>query len=100
VLELNSISRVFGINLFGYQQTTIALLSINNNNDRALGRIANPSSLLVDNNLAVRQLSSYIANSAPEIAVPLRTVMADIVIIVDTTFNLNLADFNTVTFLI
>jgi hypothetical protein len=54
---------LFGLNLFGDAAVNRYLLSIVGNNERAVGRVYNPSALLLNNTAAVRQLSSFISNS-------------------------------------
>lgn len=88
ISALNQLAGVFCINLFGAQLTTAELLRINNQNDRALARIGNPDSLLNSTSLAVTQLSSYIANSAPALPVSLFTVNSDIVFVLDVGLRL------------
>lgn len=53
---------VFGINLNGNAIVSRYLLPIVGNNERFVGRVGNPSALLVENTLAIRQLSSAISS--------------------------------------
>ncbi len=96
ITALNALAGVFGINLFGAQSTSVELLRINNQNDRALARLGSPDSLLNSTTLAVMQLSSYVANSAPPLSVPLFTVNSDIVFVVDGGYLLTQVAFNSV----
>lgn len=61
--QLNNVTNVFGINLFGSGAVTDTLLQLANNDLSAVGIVPQPDSLLTSTTLAVRQLASFISKA-------------------------------------